>query len=45
MPQALWGFGQAFWQHVDEQGADELVGGKRHVLVPIAGLDAVVLPT
>jgi hypothetical protein len=23
---------QAFWQHVDEEAADELVGGKRHLV-------------
>ena len=35
---------QAFGQHVDEEAADELVCGKRHALVSIAALDAVVLP-
>ncbi len=35
---------QAFWQHVDEEAADELVCGERHALVSIAALDAVVLP-
>jgi hypothetical protein len=35
---------QAFWQHVDEETADELEGGDRHLLVSIAALDAVVLP-
>ena len=35
---------EAFWQHVDEEAADELVGGERHALVSIAALDAVVLP-
>src|SRR3984893_16106980 len=35
---------QAFWQHVDEEAADELVGGERHAFVSIAALDAVVLP-
>jgi hypothetical protein len=34
---------QAFWQHVDEKAADELVGGDGHALVPIAALAAVVL--
>src|SRR6478609_4639013 len=32
---------EAFWQHVDEEAADELVGGERHLLVSIAVLDAV----
>ena len=35
---------QAFWQHVDEEAADELVGDERHALVSILALDAVVLP-
>src|SRR5216684_2515980 len=35
---------EAFGQHVDEEAADELVCGKRHALVSIAALDAVVLP-
>src|SRR4030095_9388916 len=35
---------QAFWQHVDKEAANELVGGERHLLVSIAALDAVVLP-
>src|SRR5260221_11882574 len=35
---------QAFWQHVGEEAADELVCGERHALVSIAALDAVVLP-
>src|SRR5262249_33425389 len=35
---------QAFGQRVDEEAADELVGGERHTLVSIAALDAVVLP-
>src|ERR1700746_612542 len=35
---------QAFWQHVDEESSDDLVGGERHLLVSIAALDAVVLP-
>lgn len=35
---------QAFWQHVDEEAADELVGGERHLLISIAALDAVILP-
>src|SRR6516165_7978411 len=35
---------QAFWQHVDEEASDELVGSQRHLLVPIVALDAVVLP-
>src|SRR5215510_12182641 len=35
---------QAFWQHVNEETADELEGSKRHALVSIAALDAVILP-
>ncbi len=35
---------EAAWQHVDEEAADEFVGGERHALVAIAALDAVVLP-
>src|SRR4030088_3757385 len=35
---------EAFWQHVDEETADELVGGECHALVSIAALDAIVLP-
>ena len=35
---------QAFWQHVDEEAANELVGGERHLLVSIAALDAIVFP-
>ena len=35
---------QAFWQHVDEEAADELVCAERHAFVSIAALDAVVLP-
>src|ERR1051325_3250572 len=35
---------QAFWQHVDQEPADELEGPERHLLVPIVALDAVVLP-
>src|SRR5215471_10607283 len=35
---------EAFGQHVDEEAADELVGGERHLLVSIAALDAIVLP-
>src|SRR5215470_2838945 len=35
---------QAFWQHVNEEAADEPVGGERHLLVSIAALDAVILP-
>lgn len=35
---------QAFWQHVNEEAADELVCGKRHPLVSIAALDAIILP-
>ena len=31
-------------QDVDEEAADELVGGERHDLVAVAALDAVVLP-
>jgi hypothetical protein len=34
---------ETFWQHVDEEAADELVGGERHPLVSIAALDAVIL--
>jgi hypothetical protein len=33
---------QAFWQHVDEEAADELEGGERHLLVSIAALAAVI---
>ena len=29
---------------MDEEAADELFGGKRHPLVSIAALDAIVLP-
>jgi hypothetical protein len=35
---------EAGWQHVDEEAANELVGGERHLLVSIAALDAIVLP-
>src|SRR5579859_2013478 len=35
---------QPLGQHVDEETADELEGGERHLLVLIAALDAVVLP-
>src|SRR5690348_470436 len=35
---------QAFWQHVDEETADELEGPERHLLVAIAAFDAIVLP-
>src|SRR5258705_3018104 len=35
---------QALRQHVDEEAANELVGGERHALVSIAALDAVGLP-
>src|SRR5206468_12510722 len=35
---------QAFWQHVGEKAADELVGGECHNLLPFALLGAVVLP-
>lgn len=35
---------QAFWQNVDEETTDELVGGACHVLVSIVALDAAVLP-
>src|SRR6266436_5796728 len=35
---------QALRQHVDEEAANELVGGERDALVSIAALDAVVLP-
>ena len=29
---------QAFWQDVDEEAADELICGKRHLLVSVAAL-------
>ena len=35
---------RAFWQHVDEEAADELVCGERHALVSIAAFDPIVLP-
>ena len=35
---------QALWQHVNEEVADELACGEHHALVPIAALDAIVLP-
>jgi hypothetical protein len=35
---------QAFWQDVDQEAADELVGGERHLLVSIAAFDPIVLP-
>src|SRR6476659_8494150 len=35
---------EALRQHVDEEAANELVGGERHALVSITALDAVVLP-
>lgn len=35
---------QAFWQHVDEEAADELEGPERHALVSLVALDAVILP-
>ena len=35
---------QALWQHVDEEAADKLLGGERHLLISIAAFDAVVLP-
>jgi len=35
---------QALGQHVDEEAADELEGGERHLLVSISALDAVILP-
>jgi len=35
---------EAFGQHVDEEAADELEAGERHLLVSIAALDAIVLP-
>jgi len=35
---------QAFWQHVNEEAAGELVGCKRHLLASIAALDAIILP-
>jgi hypothetical protein len=31
---------EAFWQHVDEEAADELVRGERHAFVSIAARDA-----
>src|SRR6476646_827708 len=34
---------RAFWQHVDQEAADELEGHERHLLVSIAARDAVVL--
>jgi hypothetical protein len=35
---------QALWQHVNEEAADELACSEHHALVPIAALDAIVLP-
>src|SRR5260370_266757 len=35
---------QALRQHVDEEAANELVGGGGHALVSVPGLDAGVLP-
>src|SRR4029077_8277138 len=35
---------QALGQHVDEEAADELGGGERHLLVSIAACEAVILP-
>ena len=35
---------KAVGQHVDQEPADELVRGEPHDLLPVAGLDAVVLP-
>src|SRR5262244_4600329 len=35
---------KAVWQDVNEETADELVGGKRHLLVSIAAFDPIVLP-
>lgn len=35
---------QAFWQHMDEEAADELEGPKRHALVPIVALDPGIFP-
>ena len=35
---------EAFWQHVDEEAADELVRAERYAFVSIAALDAIVLP-
>ena len=40
MPDAV----KAVGQHVDQEPADELVRGEPHHLLPVAGLDAVVLP-
>ena len=34
---------QAFWQHVDEEAADELVGDERYALATIADLDPLIL--
>jgi hypothetical protein len=35
---------EAFFQHVDQETADELEGPERHLLVSIAAFAAVVLP-
>ena len=35
---------QALRQHVDEEAADKLLGGERHLLISTAAFDAVVLP-
>ncbi len=36
---------EAVRQHVDQEAANELVGGERHELVAIAALGAIVLPS
>lgn len=36
---------KAFWQHVDEEAADELVCGERHPLLPVAAFDPIILPS
>jgi hypothetical protein len=36
---------KAFWQHMDEEAADELVCRERHPLLTIAAFDAVILPS
>lgn len=35
---------EAVGQHVDQEAPDELVGGQPHHLLPVTGLDAVILP-
>ncbi len=34
---------QAFWQHMDEEAADEFAGGQRHRLVAGRAVEAIVL--